>query len=132
MIRYKDIFAEAESQTADGNGGFSYKGLTGANALSFFAADKYNVNAADNSAAHDALLTVMAKYLTYTEVKRYPSNIAISGHGKLERIFIDGAQGEFTLDEWRNDEEIPWHDMTPECTEQLEILLSNISKTIEE
>ena len=37
-----------------------YKGYTGGNALSLYVDDKYGVNAAANTAAHDALLEAMS------------------------------------------------------------------------
>ena len=51
MTTYKEMYEEAVRVT---NG--SYKGYTGGNALSLYVGDKYDVNAVDNPAAHDALI----------------------------------------------------------------------------
>lgn len=48
------MYTEAAHKT---NG--SYKGYTGGNALSLYVNDKYNVNAAANPQAHDALCEAM-------------------------------------------------------------------------
>jgi len=51
---YKEMYEEAAMAT---NG--KYKGYTGGNALSLYVDDKYDVNAADDSHAHDALCEAM-------------------------------------------------------------------------
>jgi len=47
---YQEMYEEAAEETQ----GY-YKGYTAGNALSLYVYDKYNVNAAANSKAHDAL-----------------------------------------------------------------------------
>ena len=51
MTTYKEMYEEAVQVT-----GGRYKGYTDGNALSLYVYDKYDVNAVDNSAAHDALI----------------------------------------------------------------------------
>jgi hypothetical protein len=53
MKTYKEMYEEA-AEVINADGG-NYKGYTGGNAMSLYVYDKYDVNAADNSAAHDAL-----------------------------------------------------------------------------
>lgn len=55
MKTYKEMYEEAAIET---NG--EYKGYTKGNALSLYVDDNYEVNAAANSAAHDALCEVVS------------------------------------------------------------------------
>ena len=48
------MYEEAAQETQG-----SYKGYTDGNALSLYVDDKYNVNAAADSAAHDALISAL-------------------------------------------------------------------------
>jgi len=52
---YAELYEEAATVTKG-----EYKGYTGANALSLYVDDKYKVNAAANSSAHDALCEAMS------------------------------------------------------------------------
>jgi len=51
---YADMYKGAAYET-----GGSYKGYTGGNALSLYVDEKYNVNAAANTDAHDELMAVL-------------------------------------------------------------------------
>jgi len=51
---YKEMYNEAAHETQ----GY-YKGYTDGNALSLYVDDKYNVNAAANPTAHDALIKAL-------------------------------------------------------------------------
>lgn len=53
-LTYKEMYERALNNT---NG--EYKGYTNGNALSLYVYEKYNVNAASNAAAHDALIDVL-------------------------------------------------------------------------
>lgn len=55
MKTYKEMYEEAARET---NG--SYKGYKNGNALSLYVDDKYGVNAAADTAAHDALCDAMS------------------------------------------------------------------------
>ena len=57
-LTYQQMYTQAAKEIAK-NGG-SYKGYTGGNALSLYVNDKFSVNAADNTAAHDALCEAMS------------------------------------------------------------------------
>ena len=52
-LTYSEMYAKA-AKAINSKGG-NYKGYTGANALSLYVSDKVSVNAADETAAHDAL-----------------------------------------------------------------------------
>jgi hypothetical protein len=52
-LTYSEMYAKA-AKAINSKGG-NYKGYTGANALSLYVNDKFSVNAADETAAHDAL-----------------------------------------------------------------------------
>lgn len=54
---YKEMYREAATEVNYLHG--SYKGYKGGNALSLYVNDKYGVNAADETAAHNALLCAM-------------------------------------------------------------------------
>jgi len=56
-LTYKKMYEKA-AKAINENGG-SYKGYTGGNALSLYVNDKFGVNAADETAAHDALCEAM-------------------------------------------------------------------------
>ena len=53
MKTYKKMYEEA-AKVINKKGGY-YKGYTDGNAMSLYVYDKYNVNAASNTAAHNAL-----------------------------------------------------------------------------
>jgi hypothetical protein len=55
---YKQMYEEAARVT-----GGKYKGYTDGNALSLYVDDKYGVNAAADSAAHDALVDALQPIL---------------------------------------------------------------------
>ena len=55
MKTYREMYEDAASATEG-----MYKGYIGGNALSLYVYEKYNVNAAENSKAHDALCDVIA------------------------------------------------------------------------
>jgi len=50
---YKEMYTEA-AHAINRTDGY-YKGYTEGNAMSLYVYDKYDINAADNSTAHDAL-----------------------------------------------------------------------------
>ena len=52
------MYEEAASETFDGEG-YRYKGYTEGNALSLYVYDKYSVNAANDTFAHDALVDAL-------------------------------------------------------------------------
>ncbi len=56
-MTYTEMYEKA-AKAINAKGG-NYKGYTGANALSLYVNDKYNVNAAADSSAHDALCDSM-------------------------------------------------------------------------
>ena len=56
-LTYKDMYKKAAK--AINKSGGNYKGYTGANALSLYVNDKFDVNAAASTAAHDALCEAM-------------------------------------------------------------------------
>lgn len=56
MKNYRKMYERALKAT-----GGQYKGYTGANALSLYVDEKYRVNAADNTFAHDALCDVVSR-----------------------------------------------------------------------
>lgn len=55
MKNYKKMYERALKET-----GGQYKGYTGANALSLYVDEKYGINAAANTFAHDALCDVVS------------------------------------------------------------------------
>ena len=55
-LSFLEMYTEAMEQTQ----GY-YKGYTSGNALSLYVDDKYGINAAADSAAHDALIEVLSK-----------------------------------------------------------------------
>lgn len=54
---YKEMYKKA-AEVINSKGG-NYKGYTGANALSLYVNDKFSVNAADDTLAHNALCSSM-------------------------------------------------------------------------
>ncbi|EGR0524980.1 TPA: hypothetical protein ACGG8C_001987 [Vibrio cholerae] len=57
-LTYKEMYTRAAKYINSKDG--SYKGYTGANALSLYVNDKFNVNAAADTAAHNALCEAMS------------------------------------------------------------------------
>lgn len=57
-LTYKEMFKKA-AKAINAKGG-NYKGYTKGNAMSLYVNDKFGVNAADNTAAHDALCEAMS------------------------------------------------------------------------
>ncbi len=57
-LTYEEMYKKA-AELINSKGG-NYKGYTGANALSLYVNDKFSVNAADDTAAHDALCSAMS------------------------------------------------------------------------
>lgn len=64
MAEYEDKYNEYLEmyETALANCQDGYKGYYGANALSFYVYEKYNINAASNDIAHDALCKIMESF----------------------------------------------------------------------
>lgn len=57
-LTYEEMFKKA-AEAINAKGG-NYKGYTKGNAMSLYVNDKFGVNAADNTAAHNALCDAMS------------------------------------------------------------------------